>query len=136
MAAVTITTALLDFLGEKLKDYNIKNFYQEIRDDSKDKSLTLYTLGTIANSQTYGEQVRNRMDYQLQVVNGNSVSETEALAHHIYHNIVQANKKFEASGFEFYISPLLNRVPRYLGTLSSGCHKYGIDILITYKKKG
>lgn len=134
MAAVTVTTALLNFLKEQLKNFNIKNYYQELRDDAKEKSITLYSLSNTANEQQFGGQICYKMDYQIQVVNGFSVSETEALADYIYKKIVMSNQAYSQDGYHFYITPLLNRTPKYLGTLDSGYHKYGLDVLVIYNQ--
>lgn len=134
VAAATITVALLDFLEEKLKDYGISNFYQELRDDSKTKSIAIYSLSNTANTQNFGTQVCHKADYQIQVVYGKSVSETEALADYIYKDIVMSNEKYTQNDYQFYITPLQNRIPHYLGTLGNGCHKYSIDVLVTYNK--
>ena len=134
MAAETITTALLNFLKEQLKNFNIKNDYQELRDDAKEKSITLYSLSNTANEQQFGGQICYKMDYQIQVVNGFSVSETEALADYIYKKIVMSNQAYSQDGYHFYITPLQGRTPKYLGTLDSGCHKYGLDVLIIYNQ--
>lgn len=134
MAAETITTALLNFLKEQLKNFNIKNYYQELRDDAKEKSITLYSLSNTANEQQFGGQICYKMDYQIQVVNGFSVSETEALADYIYKKIVMSNQAYSQDGYHFYITPLLNRTPKHLGTLDSGYHKYGLDVLVIYNQ--
>lgn len=134
MAAETITTALLNFLKEQLKDFNIKNYYQELRDNTKEKSITVYSLSNTANEQQFGGQICYKMDYQIQVINGFSVSETEALADYIYKKIVMSNQAYSQDGYHFYITPLLNRTPEYLGTLDSGFHKYGIDVLVIYNQ--
>lgn len=134
MAAETITTALLNFLNEQLKDFNIKNYYQELRDDAKEKSITVYSLSNTANEQQFGGQICHKIDYQIQVVNGFSVSETEALADYIYKKIVMSNQAYSQDGYHFYITPLQNRTPKYLGTLDSGFHKYGIDVLVIYNQ--
>lgn len=135
MAAVTITTALLNLLKEKLVDYQIENFYQELRDDAKEKSVTIYSLSNTANEQQYGDQVCYKMDYQIQVVNGFSISETEALADYIHKKIVMSNQAYNQDGYDFYVTPLQGRTPKYLGTLDSGYHKYGIDVLVIYNNK-
>ena len=134
MAAETITTALLNFLNEQLKDFNIKNYYQELRDDAKEKSITVYSLSNTANEQQFGGQICHKIDYQIQVVNGFSVSETEALADYIYKNIIMSNQAYSQDGYHFYITPLQNRTPKYLGTLDRGFHKYGIDVLVIYNQ--
>ena len=134
MAAETITTALLNFLKEQLKNFNIKNYYQELRDDAKEKSITLYSLSNTANEQQFGGQICYKMDYQIQVVNGFSVSETEALADYIYKKIVMSNQAYSQDGYHFYITPLLNRTPKHLGTLDSGYNKYGLDVLVIYNQ--
>lgn len=135
MAAVTITTALLNFFKEQLKDFDIQNFYQELRDDAKEKSVTIYSLSNTANEQQYCEQVCYKMDYQIQVVYGFSVSETETLADYIHKKIVMSNQAYSQDGYDFYITPLQGRTPKYLGTLDSGYHKYGIDVLVIYNNK-
>lgn len=135
MAAVTITTALLNFLKKKLVDYQIENFYQELRDDAKEKSVTIYSLSNTANEQQFANQVCYKMDYQIQVVYGFSVSETEVLADYIYKKIVMSNQAYSQDGYDFYITPLQGRTPKYLGTLDSGYHKYGIDVLVIYNNR-
>jgi hypothetical protein len=132
VAAETITTALLNFFKKKLVDYQIENFYQELRDDAKEKSVTIYSLSNTANEQQYSKQVCYKIDYQIQVVYGFSVSETEALADYIHKKIVMSNQAYSQDGYHFYITPLQGRTPKYLGTLDSGYHKYGIDVLVIY----
>ena len=132
----TISSVVLSYLkGEIASLFNFpeNQFYAEVRDDSKEKSVTTYRLDNAQDVYTHGEQVNRRIAIQIQIVAGLSISKTEHIAEWVYENlVVKDNGKIQNSGFEFYIVPYQKRPPKYLGTLDSGYHKYGIDVLVIY----
>ena len=129
-----ITKDLLDYFKKELVKYNF-NYYDSLRDDKKEKSLTIYELGNVSETYFLGEQEFFTSDYQIQVVFGLSKSESETVAKEIYTKyILENNNTNILNGIEFYILPLQGRRPKYLGTLANGCHKYGIDVVVYSKK--
>ena len=136
MAVETISTAVLDFLRTCLSTrFQIpKNqFYFELRDDSKERSVALYSLGKVQDKYTYANQWQYRRDYQIQVVCGKSISEAHEAAEWLYEHVVVANTGLiEHNGYRFFMLPDGAAIPRYLGTLPNGCHKYAVDVLIIY----
>lgn len=129
-----ITKDLLDFFSKELKNQNF-NFYDGLRDDKKEKSFSIYELGNVAETYFLGDQEFYTADYQIQIVNGYSKSETERTAREIYLKyIINNDEKCTTNGIEFYILPLQGRRPKYLGTLANGCHKYAIDVVVYSKK--
>lgn len=129
-----ITKDLLDYFKKELSGYGF-NFYDSLRDDKKEKSLTIYELGNLSETYFIGEQEFFTSDYQIQIVYGLSKSEAETVAKDIYKKyILENNDKNILNDIEFYILPLQGRRLKYLGTLQNGCHKYGIDVVVYSKK--
>lgn len=129
-----ITKDLLDYFKKELVEYNF-NFYDGLRDDKKEKSLTVYELGNLSETYFIGEQEFFTNDYQIQIVYGLSKSEAETVTKEIYKQyILENNYKNISNDIEFYMLPLQGRRPKYLGTLANGCHKYGIDVVVYSKK--
>lgn len=126
-----ITKDLLDYFKSELASYSFEGFYDSLRDDKKEKSFSIYELGNQKETQTIGSQEFYTLDFQLQIVYTQSKSECEKIVREIYRNYILLNSnKHRINDTEFYILPLLNRKPIYLGTLGNGCHKYGIDVLV------
>ena len=129
-----ITKDLLDYFKKELSGYGF-NFYDGLRDDKKEKSLTIYELGNMSETYFIGEQEFFTNDYQIQIVYGLSKSEAETVTKEIYTKyILENNDKNISNDIEFYILPIQGRRPKYLGTLANGCHKYGIDVVVYSKK--
>ena len=129
-----ITKDLLDYFKKELVKYNF-NYYDGLRDDKKEKSLTIYELGNLSETYFIGEQEFFTSDYQIQIVFGLSKSEAETVTKEIYTKyILENNDKNISNDIDFYILPLQGRRPKYLGTLQNGCHKYGIDVVVYSKK--
>lgn len=128
-------TALLNYLKAQLKDLEIPDscFYNQLRDDSKEKSLAVFSLGTLSDIYTYGEQVNYRKDFQIQIVYGTSISDAQSAADYIYQSIiVKDNGKIKQDGYEFYIIPHHNRSPIYLGQIGNGNHCHAIECEVIF----
>ena len=85
-----ITKDLLDYFKKELVKYNF-NYYDSLRDDKKEKSLTIYELGNLSETYFIGEQEFFTSDYQIQVVFGLSKSECETVTKEIYTKYILEN---------------------------------------------
>lgn len=107
---------------------------EAIRDDKKEKSLTIYESSSqVSQDFNFGTQQVTQRALQIQIVYTNSKSQCERKAWDFYNKYIMSDQKFDIDGITFQMTPRQGRTPIYLGTLQNGCHKYGIDIILFSK---
>lgn len=107
---------------------------EAIRDDKKEKSLTIYESSSqVSQDFNFGTQQVTQRALQIQIVYTNSKSQCERKSWDFYNKYIMSDQKFDIDGITFQMTPRQNRTPIYLGTLANGCHKYGIDIILFSK---
>lgn len=111
-----------------------ENFYTLVRDDKKEKSLTVYKINGIGNQNQLGGNIHKVMAVQVQIIYGKSVRESEAETRNIAEYIAEhKNEVHSLDGKEFYLIPKNNDEDFfYFGTNTGGFHKYGLDLLVYY----
>ncbi len=125
-----ITKDLIDYLKITLSPFGFENFYDNLRDDKKTNSATIYDLYT-DGIMTISSEVFFNKAVQLQLVNGTKKSEADLKADLIYKELLNtAVTKKEINGVSFYLLPY--RPPIYLGRLDNQCHKVGLDLKIIF----
>lgn len=123
---------LTEYLKTRFPEY--LNFYTFLRDDNKDKSITVYQIQGVGAENQLGGNIHRMFAAQIQLVYGKSISEGIEEIKKIAETIAtEKNNTKTINGKEFLLIPRgSDENFLYLNTVGNGNHKFAIDVNVHY----